>query len=281
MSDKIRDLKEYCEKINEREKFNNTSGLAPESFELFDNVLKIILEANEGELVLIFNTFYGYKSSKYRRGAIFNKLRTSIKKILLLQKHGISLIDISCSSLNKFNTGIKRLYNENKDEFSMNLKDADKIINDNRKSFTSEQNSAAEYEYKVNQETDIYNFVLPEEIDLKQNTKLKEGAKQNITINTYERNPKAREECINHYGCKCFICNFNFEEIYGEIGKDFIHVHHITPLSDIGEEYEVNPIDDLRPVCPNCHAMLHKRNPAYSIEEVQNFISNKLKEKLN
>jgi len=65
------------------------------------------------------------------------------------------------------------------------------------------------------------------------------------------------------------VCEFNFEAAYGEIGSGFIHVHHLTKLSDIRQGYEVNPVDDLRPVCPNCHAMLHKRNPPYTIDELK------------
>jgi len=98
---------------------------------------------------------------------------------------------------------------------------------------------------------------------------LVEGAKKKITVNAYERNLKARAECIEFYGAECMICNFNFEKIYGEIGKNYIHVHHLKPLSEIKEEYEIDPINDLRPVCPNCHAMLHRTKPAYSIEELK------------
>jgi predicted HNH restriction endonuclease len=67
----------------------------------------------------------------------------------------------------------------------------------------------------------------------------------------------------------CFICGFNFSDVYGEIGQDFIHVHHLRQLADIGEEYEVDPVADLRPVCPNCHAIIHRRIPALTIEEVK------------
>lgn len=67
----------------------------------------------------------------------------------------------------------------------------------------------------------------------------------------------------------CTVCGFNFTEMYGEIDKEFIHVHHLLELNQIGEEYVVDPIKDLRPVCPNCHAMLHKRKPAYSLEELK------------
>ena len=49
----------------------------------------------------------------------------------------------------------------------------------------------------------------------------------------------------------------------------FIHVNHLTQVSDKKQEYKVNPIADLRPVCPNCHAMLHKDNPPVTIEELK------------
>ncbi|MEX2515469.1 MAG: HNH endonuclease [Gammaproteobacteria bacterium] len=66
---------------------------------------------------------------------------------------------------------------------------------------------------------------------------------------------------------------FHFENFYGELGSKYIHVHHLTPLSEVGAEYEVDPVNDLRPVCPNCHAMLHKRNPPFSIDELSDIIS--------
>ena len=114
------------------------------------------------------------------------------------------------------------------------------------------------------------NIIYPDEI-IEQD--LVEGAKKEVLVNAYERNPKAREQCIEEYGYNCFICGLNFEERYGDIGKDFIHVHHIKPLSEIKEEYIINPLEDLKPVCPNCHAMLHKKNPPYTIEEIKNKIT--------
>jgi len=111
--------------------------------------------------------------------------------------------------------------------------------------------------------------VYPDDLEDKD---LYEGAKKQITVNAYERNSEARQQCIEYYGTKCSICNFDFEKIYGDIGKGFIHVHHIKPLSEIDEQYKINPSEDLRPVCPNCHAMLHKRKPAYSIQEIKNLI---------
>lgn len=85
-----------------------------------------------------------------------------------------------------------------------------------------------------------------------------EGAIKKITVNAYERDSAARQKCLDEYGCKCLICHFDFEKKYGERGKGFIHVHHIVPLSEVKKGYEVKPLDDLIPVCPNCHAMLHR-----------------------
>ena len=96
-----------------------------------------------------------------------------------------------------------------------------------------------------------------------------EGAKKEITVNRYERSREAREKCIATHGCMCAVCGMDFEKMYGEIGRGFIHVHHIVPLSSIGEEYELNPIKDLVPVCPNCHAMLHRKEPPYTIQELK------------
>ena len=98
---------------------------------------------------------------------------------------------------------------------------------------------------------------------------LKEGSKHEHIVNIYERNPEARRRCVEHFGYKCCICNFDFEKKYGELGKDFIHVHHIKPLSEIKDDYYVDPECDLRPVCPNCHSMLHRKSPPLEIEELK------------
>ncbi|MBU3145995.1 HNH endonuclease [Clostridium sp. CF012] len=76
------------------------------------------------------------------------------------------------------------------------------------------------------------------------------------------------------YGAKCDICEFNFEETYGEVGKGLIHVHHLNQLSKNTEKHIVNARVDLRPVCPNCHLILQRRKEPFSIEEVIDMIKN-------
>lgn len=96
-----------------------------------------------------------------------------------------------------------------------------------------------------------------------------EGAVRRVLVNAYERSPAARRRCIEHHGTGCSVCGFDFQVSYGHAAEGFIHVHHLKPLVEIGDDYLVDPINDLRPVCPNCHAVLHMRSPAYSIEEVR------------
>lgn len=104
-----------------------------------------------------------------------------------------------------------------------------------------------------------------------------EGAEYTIMVNKYERNMKARQKCIEKHGIECSICGLNFEKYYGKVGAGFIHVHHIKPLSEINEEYKVNPEKDLIPVCPNCHAMLHRQiNGEYiSVKQLKNIVKKK------
>lgn len=116
----------------------------------------------------------------------------------------------------------------------------------------------------------VSSFRLTEEVSDDQ--KLVEGSVYQVTINSYERNPEARRRCIEYYGTSCCVCGFNFEEKFGSVAQGFIHVHHLKPLSEIQREYEVDPIADLRPVCPNCHAIIHLGGKTRSIEEVKSWL---------
>jgi len=102
--------------------------------------------------------------------------------------------------------------------------------------------------------------------------KIMEGARRQVTVNAFERSRAARESCIRRWGLACTVCGFDFEETYGGRGAGFIHIHHLRPLASIGAEYELNPVEDLRPVCPNCHAMIHRFEPALTLEEVRHLI---------
>jgi hypothetical protein len=110
----------------------------------------------------------------------------------------------------------------------------------------------------------------PDEVD--EADHLVEGAVRPTVVNAYERNPKARAACVAHYGTRCHVCTLDFSERYGELGQGFIHVHHLRQIARIKREYEVDPIKDLRPVCPNCHAMLHRKKAPLGIEELKKLL---------
>jgi 5-methylcytosine-specific restriction protein A len=118
--------------------------------------------------------------------------------------------------------------------------------------------------------TPVKEIAIPEEV--LEGIRFQEGALKKIQVNVYERDARARAACIEHYGHKCSVCDFDFEKVYGEIGVGYIHVHHLIPLSKIVKEYSVDPVKDLRPVCANCHAVIHLRTIPFTIEEVKRFM---------
>ena len=101
-----------------------------------------------------------------------------------------------------------------------------------------------------------------------------EGAVHQVLVNKYERSSIARSKCIEYNGKTCFVCGFDFEKTFGELGKDFIHIHHIIPLNESAKEYVVDYKTDLIPVCPNCHAMLHRKidNKYYTWQELNQML---------
>jgi 5-methylcytosine-specific restriction enzyme A len=97
-----------------------------------------------------------------------------------------------------------------------------------------------------------------------------EGREYEVRLTVHERNPAARRECLLHYksAYACEICKMNFSDVFGaDIGAAFIHVHHINPLANRGRL--TNPKTELIPVCPNCHAMLHKEDPPICPESLK------------
>ena len=113
-------------------------------------------------------------------------------------------------------------------------------------------------------------FRSPEEVPEGQT--FPEGSKERVEVNRYERDRRARKLCLDHWGSRCAVCELDFGERYGSLGQGFIHVHHTLELSSVGPGYRVDPINELRPVCPNCHAMLHRHRPALSIDELRHLL---------
>lgn len=147
---------------------------------------------------------------------------------------------------------------------------------DNRKSFTF-AGSVRAADVRETQPVEVLWELSPSEVllteELREPGRFIEGAVRRVTVNGYERDRNARNACIAHYGAICSVCQFRFVDRYGDIGRDFIHVHHLVSLASIGEQYRVDPVKDLRPVCPNCHAMLHTQDPPMLIEDLRSLLS--------
>jgi hypothetical protein len=97
-----------------------------------------------------------------------------------------------------------------------------------------------------------------------------EGGRRDVIQSRIERSGPAREACIAAHGLKCAVCGFDFAAVYGDLGAGFIHVHHCKPVSL--EERPVDPVAEMRPLCPNCHAMVHRQDPPLSIERLRSIL---------
>lgn len=114
-------------------------------------------------------------------------------------------------------------------------------------------------------------FSLPDEEPFEdhEHKPILEGFRTLVAVSRIERSAIARSKCIQAHGTSCKVCEFDFYSAYGEIGVGFIHVHHLNPISESKCEAKIDPVNDLVPVCPNCHAMIHRRNPPYKLEEIR------------
>lgn len=100
-----------------------------------------------------------------------------------------------------------------------------------------------------------------------------EGAWHQVTVTVYERSSMNRKACIEYYGQTCQACDMSFEAVYGELGINFIHVHHEIPLHSMGKPQLVDPVKDMKPLCPNCHTMVHRVDPPMAVAELRQRLS--------
>jgi len=115
--------------------------------------------------------------------------------------------------------------------------------------------------------------ILDETVEIaKVNDRYVEGALRDVQMQRYERSPAARQACLSHYGYDCFACGTNLRRHYRGLPVELIHVHHEEPLAANPGPRAVDPVAELKPVCPNCHAVIHSRTPPYSIGELRQML---------
>ena len=74
------------------------------------------------------------------------------------------------------------------------------------------------------------------------------------------------------------LIGFDFGKFYGDEFSNMIEVHHIKPLSSIRKEYQLNPVEDLIPLCPNCHYVVHAKFDG-DVESLREILAKKAKGK--
>ena len=99
-----------------------------------------------------------------------------------------------------------------------------------------------------------------------------EGAITVARTTRYERDRRNRAAAIAIHGTACLACGLEFGTRYGQVAEGFIEVHHTTSLAIMDGEYIVNPAQDLVPLCSNCHAVAHRRDPPLTVDEIRGLL---------
>ena len=111
-----------------------------------------------------------------------------------------------------------------------------------------------------------------EKTDVNQIIGFAEGGSTTNQSTHYERDRRNRAAAIAIWGSHCQACGLDFGTRYGDVAAGFIEVHHTTPVSELEPSTVVDPSRDLVPLCSNCHAVAHRRNPPFSVKEIQTLI---------
>lgn len=117
---------------------------------------------------------------------------------------------------------------------------------------------------------------------------ISEGKLTTKNVKIRERSSRLRLTAIEYFThdnkISCDCCGFNFPQFYGgTFGKDCIEIHHIKPIfqyqDDALEQSIENALQNLLPVCPNCHRIIHKNRigseqlDAFKTELVQRHVT--------
>lgn len=211
------------------------------------------------ELILVEHEFFTYCIRMKLDSKEAEKMNESLNKLVpnFLRKHGFKPdFDSMFMTCDKTYVNTIIFYIKQNSLFDLEDRNVNRIYSNSLKlyiRFLGSEFDPRSYEYKKKNE---------EEPDFT------EGKIRESHTTTFERKRGNRSACLAVHGYKCAVCGFDFEETYGELGKEFIEVHHIVPLSQIRKEYIINPQTDLVPLCSNCHSMIHrKRDDAMPYED--------------
>lgn len=100
-----------------------------------------------------------------------------------------------------------------------------------------------------------------------------EGERARRETHLFKRNPALRAAAIAKHGLRCFGCKHALSELYGPLGEGYIEIHHLDPLGEgidsMTPEAKMTTVDDVAPLCPSCHRMIHRRRPALTLDQLR------------
>ncbi len=132
------------------------------------------------------------------------------------------------------------------------------------------------FEIAISQAPALPNGPATESQDEGANFEYEEGIRYQAERSFFQRNPQLARQAKDAYTCVCKVCGFDFAMTYGILGLGFAEMHHLNPLSERppGEWTAgiLTNIADIAVLCANCHRMIHRRKPAFSIEELRAMI---------
>lgn len=141
------------------------------------------------------------------------------------------------------------------------------------------------YEENVGVVKKIHNASLERRqlITYDENDSIIEGKTVETVNKSKKRSAMLRKIAIEHYKdkeghIKCCVCGFDFWECYGDLGRLFIQIHHEHPICEYDDEGTpqslLEAIKNVKPVCANCHCMLHRsKNKCLSIDELKKIVN--------
>lgn len=213
-----------------------------------------------------YSSGYAHVSKEYKDFFGATDIRRDSKKDCIFKYEDIESSGfVELQTINR--KGDKRPIEERADNFRLCVKNEELLekLAENRKEYIIFSH-ISDNVYKIEMDVNDEESVPDENVSIVG----REGGKKLYYCTKYERDPKLRREAIDIHGYNCIVCEFNFEEKYGEYGKRYIEVHHIKPLSSLVEEVDVDPKTDLVCVCSNCHRMIHHhRNSILTVEELK------------
>jgi hypothetical protein len=152
-------------------------------------------------------------------------------------------------------------------KFSVNNDPKKAIFSEERKKSNDKRIDLSKLGTTENEQFDYLIYLLVQLIDMiiDDEKDFSEGREIERIHKYRERNSKVVKIAKANFKKKhgklfCQVCGVNFEEKYGNLGKNFIEAHHLIPVSKRGGVFNVSP-KDFAIVCPNCHRMIHRKKP--------------------